>query len=274
MCTVKCGGKAISSVSTLMRRLDFVPGIILDKTKPKNIVLSWTSIAPRFRNCLLRLMPNLLTLLGVALVVLGILERGWFLIAVWLGGNFLVLGVAHSRGSHRVFGKRADGTLPLWSWLVFLPLLLYTTMVWHLIRLFSREPAHSVVTEQLVVGRRLLPSEFQGEFDNFVDLTAEFSEPSSIRHSPSYRSFPILDGGAPTPEALRAAVASLRPGRTVIHCAQGHGRTGLFALAVLLSSGIARNVEDGLQMLTKARPGIRLSKGQHRCIQAYANDAG
>jgi protein-tyrosine phosphatase len=217
---------------------------------------------------------HLLTLLGVVLVVLGLIERGWFFVTVWLGCDFLVLGVAHGRGSHRVFGKRADGALPLWSWLVFFPLLIYTTVVWHLIRLFSREPARNAVTEQLVVGRRLLAFELAGKFDNFVDLTAEFSEPSAIRGFPSYRSFPILDGSAPTPEALRAAVASLRPGRTFVHCAQGHGRTGLFALAVLLSSGVARSVEDGLQMLSAVRPAIRLSSEQHRCIQIYAQQAG
>ncbi len=217
---------------------------------------------------------NLLMCLGIVLVTLGLAERGWFLMAVWLGCDFLILGVAHGRGSHRVFGKRADGTLPLWSWLLFLPLLICTTIVWHLIRIFSQEPSRSVVTGQLVVGRRLLAMELEGEFDNLVDLTAEFSEPSSIRCSPSYYSFPILDGAAPTPEALRAAVAALRPGRTFIHCAQGHGRTGLFALAMLLSSGAARSVEDGLRMLLAVRPGIRLSREQHRCIQAYAQNMG
>lgn len=213
---------------------------------------------------------HLLILLGIVLLALGLAERGWFFLAAWLGGDFLILGIAHGRGSHRVFGKRTDGTLPLWSWLLFLPLLVYTVALWHLIRLFSREPACSVVNEQLVVGRRLLACEYNDEFDNFVDLTAEFSEPTVIRRSASYRSFPILDGAAPTPETLHAAVVGLRPGRTFIHCAQGHGRTGLFALAVLLSSGDARSVEDGLRMLAAVRPAIRLSKEQHRCIQTYA----
>jgi len=207
-------------------------------------------------------------------VVLGLVERGWFLVAVWLGCDFLVLGAAHGLGSHRVFGKRADGTLPLWSWLVFLPLLIYTTLVWHLIRLLSPEPARNAVTEQLVVGRRMLSFELEGEFDNVVDLTAEFTEPASIRRSSSYRSFPILDGGAPKPEALREAVTSLRPGRTFIHCAQGHGRTGLFALAVLLNSGVVHSVEDGLRMLSAVRPRIRLSQEQHGCIQMYARSLG
>jgi hypothetical protein len=212
----------------------------------------------------------LLILLGIVLIVIGLAERGWFFFALWLGSNFLVLGIAHWRGSHTLFGKRADGMLSLWSWVVFFPLLTFTTTVWHLIRIFSREPTHNVVTDQLVVGRRLLTSEFVGEYDNFVDLTAEFSEPYAIRHSPSYRSFPVLDGAAPSPEALHAAVTGLRPGRTFIHCAQGHGRTGLFALAVLLSSGVAQNVEDGLRILSAARPAIRLSREQHECIQTYA----
>lgn len=138
----------------------------------------------------------------------------------------------------------------------------------------NREPSRNVVNDELVIGRRLLASELEGEFDNFIDLTAEFSEPSSIRCIPSYRSFPILDGGAPTVEALRAEVASLRPGRTFVHCAQGHGRTGLFALAMLLRSGAARNIEDGLRMLAAARPAIRLNKEQQRCIQMYARNRG
>jgi hypothetical protein len=162
----------------------------------------------------------------------------------------------------------------LWSWLLFFPLLIYTIAVWHLVRLFSREPAHSEVTEHLVVGRRLLAFELDAEFNNYVDLTAEFPEPSAIGQLATYRSFPILDGAAPAPEAMRAVVASLRPGRTFIHCAQGHGRTGLFALAVLLSSGVVHSVEDGMRMLSTVRPGIRLSREQHKCIQIYAKKVG
>src|SRR5437867_7413076 len=138
---------------------------------------------------------HLLTLLGLTLIGFGLAERGWLLLLIWPGGDFLILGFAHGRGSHRIFGKRADGAVPLWSRLLFFPLFAYTTSVWHLVRLFSREPAQSVVTERLIVGRRLLPSELDEEFDNYIDLTAEFSEPSDIRRLRSYRSFPILDGG-------------------------------------------------------------------------------
>ena len=211
----------------------------------------------------------LLTLLGVVLMALGLAKQGWFWLAFWAGGDFLIVGIAHARGTHRVFGKRPDGTLPLWSWVLFFPLLQVSAAVWRFLRLVSREPAHNPITEHLVVGRRVLPFELDGEFDNHVDLTAEFVEPSGLRGSPAYRSFPILDGSAPTPEDLRQAVASLRPGRTFVHCAQGHGRAGLFALAVLLSSGAARTPEEGLRLLTAARPQIHLNKEQRRCIHLF-----
>ena len=213
---------------------------------------------------------HLLTLLGMVLIAIGLFERGWLLPGVWLGCDFLALPIAHARGAHRVFGKRSDGSLPFWSWLAFLPLLLYTSAVWHIVRVFSREPPHNTVTDDLVVGRRLLPGELDDEFANYVDLTAEFVEPASIRRSGGYQCFPILDGAAPDPDALCGAVDRLSPGRTFIHCAQGHGRTGLFALAVLLKSGAARTVDEGLQMLQAMRPGICLNRAQRRCIDIIA----
>src|SRR5207244_2126500 len=122
-----------------------------------------------------------------------------------------------------------------------------------------------------IVGRRLLPGELEGEFINYVDLTAEFAEPFAIRKSAGYVSFPILDGSAPDPESLQEFVNRLRPGRTFIHCAQGHGRTGLFALAIMLKSGAVRTVAEGLEKLGAVRPGIRLSAVQLKCIEEFGS---
>lgn len=213
---------------------------------------------------------NLLVPLGVLLIGLGLFEKGWLLIGVWLGADFLVLGIAHGKGLHGIFGKRADGSLPVWSWMLYFPLLVYTYVVWHLIRIFSKEPAYNEVSPELVVGRRLLKPDLNQTFENYVDLTSEFSEPALIRTSPAYRNFSILDGAAPTPEQLDAAVSSLRQGRTYVHCAQGHGRTGLFALAILLKSKRAKCIEDGLHSLQSVRPGIRLNQDQIKCVQIFS----
>lgn len=212
----------------------------------------------------------LLILLGLVLIGIGLFERGWLLLAIWFGSNFLTLGIAHALGCHRVFGKRSDGTLPLWSWFVFLPLLLFTYLVWHILRLCSSEPAHNKVMDGLVVGRRLRPDEVEGEFVNYVDLTAEFPEPRAIRRHPSYQCFPILDGAAPDPTELGEAINRCREGRTFIHCAQGHGRTGLFALAMMLKTGAVQTVAEGLEKLRAVRPAVNLSDAQRRCIEDFA----
>jgi protein-tyrosine phosphatase len=148
--------------------------------------------------------------------------------------------------------------------------LIYTSFVWHILRLLLRESAHNEVTQELVVGRRLLPGELEGEFDNYVDLTAEFAEPLTIRRRPGYVCFPILDMSAPEADDLREFLARLRPGKTFVHCAQGHGRTGLFALAWLIQSGAVRTVGEGLEKLRAVRPRICLTRMQRRCIEEFA----
>ncbi len=203
------------------------------------------------------------------LVGIGVVERGWMLLVAWLGADFFILGIAHLRGTHGMFGKRASGTLPFWSWLLYLPLLFYTGAVWRLLILFNREPAQNFVGDDLAVGRRLLSRESIGEFSNYVDLTSEFVESDSLRKRPGYFCFPILDGAAPDIEALNQALDRLRPGKTFIHCAQGHGRTGLFALALLLRRGVVRDVEEGIQILKAARPKIALNREQRRCLERF-----
>jgi hypothetical protein len=151
-----------------------------------------------------------------------------------------------------------------------LSLVCFSLSVWHVLRLVSREPAQNEVTEDLVIGRRLLPSEIRGNFENYVDLTAEFPEPRAIRTFPNYLSFPILDRAAPESIVLHEAIKRLRPGRTFIHCAQGQGRTGLFTLAVMLRTGCAKTVAEGMAKLRAVRPGVQLSTAQQRCIEEFA----
>lgn len=189
---------------------------------------------------------------------------------VWLGCDLAVIGCAYLKGGHRIFGKNSEGCVPLWSRILFLPYFVLSSTLWHATRIFSREQAYNLVQEDLVVGRRLLARELPEEFANYVDLTAELEEPLAIRKLPGYLAFPILDASAPDPERLRAAVQGLRPGATFVHCAQGHGRTGLFAVALLLASGAVRTIAEGSALVQSARPGIHFSREQQRCLEAFA----
>ena len=214
----------------------------------------------------------ILITVGLVLVALALFERSWSLIRLWLGLNIVTVGIAHLRGAHRLFGKRPTGTIPWWSWFVFSPFCCLTYAIWHLSRLLVRIAKANEVSENLTIGRRLLAGEVDGQFANYVDLTAEFRVPQAIRGTPAYLSFPILDGGAPDARELLAFISRLRPGRTFVHCAQGLGRTGLFAVALLLYSNTARSVEDALKILRSVRPGVRLNRNQWRCAEAFARE--
>jgi protein-tyrosine phosphatase len=213
----------------------------------------------------------LLLLLGVGLSLIAFAQGGWTYLVGWLGIDFLVLGIAHIRGFHRLFGKRADGTLPFWSWMIFLPLHLYSLAVLKFARTIRNEPWNSDVNEMLSIGSRPFVRDDCANFDSIVDLTAEFQEVKSVRQRPGYISFPILDASAPSAHALELALNACHSGRMFIHCAQGHGRTGLFAAAWLLANGVAANAGEALQILTKARPGINLNSEQRRCLSEIEN---
>lgn len=210
----------------------------------------------------------LITLVGITLIAYGWTEHGWSIVLIWLGINFLILGLAHAFNWTNIFGKKSTGILPFWSIISFFPLLLYTHVLWHLYRFLSKEPAYNTISPSLTVGRRLLSSELTEQFDNYVDLTSEFQEPFSIRNSPSYFWLPILDAGAPRPEIIVEALQKLKSGRTYIHCAQGHGRTGLFAAALLLKFGEAKSSKQALKILQASRPMIRLNKAQLACLKS------
>lgn len=210
-----------------------------------------------------------LAAIGLCLCVIAVREGKWAWWLTWLGLDFLVISVAYAIKAPSVFGKRSDGTIPWWSYVVFFPYFALSAAVWNLSRVVSREPTTNVVSEELVVGRRLAGGEPSPEFENCVDLTAEFQEPIHIRSAPGYVSFPVLDAGIPDPAALKRLISGLKPGRTFVHCAQGHGRTGLVALAILLTSKAVDSIDEGMLRLETARPGISLNRAQRRFIADF-----
>ncbi|EDY18680.1 dual specificity protein phosphatase [Chthoniobacter flavus Ellin428] len=213
--------------------------------------------------------------LAAALITLGITWAGvGGVLLIWLAANFLLLGIAHVRRAHRLFGKRSDGTLPWWSWVAFLPMHLSNLAVWHLYRLANSEPVINEICHEVSIGRRLLSHELSRGFANYVDLTAEFAEPRALRKAQGYYSFPILDGTAPSLQRLKEALSSLAPGKTFVHCAQGHGRSGLFAVAYLLSTGRITSIEAGLKLLAETRPAVRLNEAQMECLRSYTQLGG
>lgn len=195
-------------------------------------------------------------------------------VLVWASLSFAVVAAGYAGLGSRVFGKRRDGSIAPMTKVILLPYLLYTWSVWHLCRLLSREAAFNRIGDDLVIGRRLLARELPEAFDHYVDLTSEFEEPREIRSRHGYRCVPILDASVPSHEELRRAVSETADGTTYVHCAQGHGRTGLFALALLFHRGRVTTPQEGITLLQQLRPAIRLNRLQRHFIEDYMNHNG
>ena len=207
--------------------------------------------------------------MSAALAFLALLYPIIALLLIWASLSFGLVAAGYAGIGVRVFGKRPDGRIPIFLKILLFPYLTYTWLIWHLLRRLTKEDAFNQIDERIVVGRRLLASEVPEEFDHYVDLTAEFDEPSGIRADESYRSFPILDASIPTRRELDAAVEVASEGNVYIHCAQGHGRTGLFALALMFRRGQIKNAVEGLQVLQNLRPAINLNSEQQGFIECY-----
>jgi protein-tyrosine phosphatase len=215
----------------------------------------------------------LLFLTAAALLCVGAVLRGgaWWL-TVWPAASCVWIGIAYLLNRHDAFGKRLTGTLPAGRVLLLLPFLVYIWSIWSLLRLVLREPACHQILSDLWIGRRLLPREVPSGIERVLDLTAEFSEPAGVRDGREYIGRPLLDATAPSPQVIHEWVMELarRPGCLYIHCAQGHGRTGLLAAALLLQRGIASDAESAIGQLQAIRPDVRLNSQQSRCLSDFA----
>ena len=197
---------------------------------------------------------------------------GWGWVLLWPAVSFALVAAAYAGVGPRVFGKRPDGTLRPVHLVALLPFLAFASGVWHVLRLTGGKPAWHEVAPGLYLGRRVFAGELPSGVGLVVDLTAEFVEPAAVRTGREYRSLPVLDALPPDEARFAALVAEVAafPGPVYVHCARGHGRSGLFVAAVVLARGLAATPADAVKRVRGARPGVRLKKGQARLLERVA----
>ncbi|HSG71404.1 MAG TPA: dual specificity protein phosphatase family protein, partial [Planctomycetaceae bacterium] len=101
-------------------------------------------------------------------------------------------------------------------------------------------------------------------------LTAEFNSPVDDSSKYRYIAFPILDASTPDIPKLDLLLTDLADVEGLyIHCAEGHGRTGLVASCFILKYGIASNPKEALECIQEHRPLIRLNASQKGCLNEY-----
>lgn len=98
--------------------------------------------------------------------------------------------------------------------------------------------------------------------------------PAMARASFRHRHHAIVGGGVPAELdafslLVDEACAALCDGRTiVIHCIQGHGRTGLMAACCLVSLGFA--ADDAIAAVRRVRPGTIENAAQEKYVHYFA----
>ncbi|WP_194242754.1 dual specificity protein phosphatase family protein [Gimesia benthica] len=212
----------------------------------------------------------LLLLIAVLLLLAAGMYQGLWWLLLWPAFSFALVAAGYFGLGPRVFNKSEAGLVPLFNRCLLFPYLLYLNGVWHGARLLRPEPPWNQLTENLFVSRRLLSHELPAEIVHVIDLTCEQSEPRAQRLR-GYHCFPILDREAPSVAVLSEwipQVAALQ-GPVLIHCAEGHGRTGLFTAALLLYIRQSASVEEALRFIQSRRPLVRLSGAQRRVLQTF-----
>lgn len=204
---------------------------------------------------------RVIPLIAVALIGLAIWTRLWILL--WPAVVMLAVAAVYIARTPRAFGKRPDGTIAWWAWLVWAPLLGYMRLMHELARSLTDEPVADQVAAGLWVGRRPRAHELPPGTTLVVDLCAELTEPAAVTAGATYLLIPTLDATAPTPADIARAVDAVlaTPGAAFIHCAFGHGRSATVAAAVLVRRGEA-TLDDVEHKLRAIRPRIGLNEHQ------------
>ena len=199
---------------------------------------------------------------------------GWYFTMIYPALSFAIVAIGYLGVGPRVFGKRLNGNRSLIASLFLFPYLLLTLATWHLVRLVSQEPAVNRFDSDLYLSRRLLKNELPNGVKTVVDLTCEFTEPTFA--CDNYHCFPMLDANCPTADELHEFAERILalPKPVLIHCAQGHGRTGLVASAVLLAAGKASTAAEALALVKTVRPGIELNTLQRGTLVSLSKERG
>lgn len=205
---------------------------------------------------------------GIAVICVWLAVTLHLWVLLWPAAVMVAVSIAYLTKSPGAFGKRPDGTHPLWAWIVWGPWFGYMWIAHEGARRLTSEPVANEVAPRIWVGRRPRVGELPPGVTIVVDLCAEFPAGRGVRDGRTYLTIPTLDETSPTPEELRRAIADVlaTPGHAFIHCAFGHGRSATVAAGVLVQRGDATLETVEAQMKAK-RPRIGLNSLQRAALK-------
>jgi hypothetical protein len=218
---------------------------------------------------------------AAAAVAIGYWLRPWGLLLWWWpGATLIIMAAAYFGVGSGVFKKR-DGKLAATTYLILGP---HLAGAWTARWLRTRRDATAFarVAPGVWVGRTLGGRNARDLLrlgvTAVLDVTPEASETRELlraaRQGPvAYLNVPILDLTTPTSRQLDEAVAFIgahaRARGAYVHCLWGYSRSAAVAAAYLLQTGIAATVEEAVDIVRAARPGIVVKTQTREALRAF-----
>lgn len=186
------------------------------------------------------------------------------LIIGWFAANAMAMSLAYFMNCPWVFGKTEQGHLRWIPALLMAPFLFVIRVVWTLQNMFVRSARYNKVAPDLFVGRICGYESLPDGITIFVDLTAEFPTPRSIRTKLPTVCLPTLDACNPDWDKCRHAFELIEKGqrRVYVCCANGHGRSITFVAAWLGRSGICHSAIEAVKLIQASRPSAKPNQDQ------------
>ena len=188
--------------------------------------------------------------------------------------NFLIALLFHLQIGTFLLGKSPQGTIPLWSYIIFLPFHLPTylyTKIHTELGCYNGIPVASEVADGWFIGGRY-GDRLKLTWGGVIDLTTEFPESCETKN---YLNIKCWDGTPPSPEEIERAanfgVMARKQGRVMVHCAHGRGRSTCCMVACLVKAGLYKSVELAFSGVKPNRPCVKLNGRMRRALEEWEN---
>ncbi len=162
-----------------------------------------------------------------------------------------------------VCGKQENGKVNFIIITLNLPWLLFTWTIWLIESAISREDKFNQIGDTNIhIGRYPLFTKEASSFGLIIDLTCEFPKCGKQKE---YICLPNLDGVALKNYSLPYMINAEQ--KVLIHCAQGHGRSGTFATILMNQLNEQITKDAAYETIMESRPRARLSEEQKKQLK-------
>ncbi len=190
------------------------------------------------------------------------------LLIIWVSCNYFFLAIIYFLNDSKLLMKKKNGKNSFIIHILMFPYFFINYIIWYLHYKISSEEKINHFVENFYIGKKVFFEDLPESIDTVIDLTSEFSEDLKIIQNKKYISFPILDGSVPDKNKLIQFLNEIKHlnSKTLIHCAEGHGRTFFVAILIYLLKNKNSNFEDSIKFINSKRKKMKLNSFQEKFL--------